>query len=453
MICRAVGREACYHGTMDGLDPVFLWLDYSAQLLQRVCVVVTAAFVCIRIEWLRRALRGADIEWRCRLRVITVFGLLAMVGTHSGIVVDMERGGRIADWPLSFATGLQGSEAVINFRDLIVIVAGLIGGPWSGLGAGLLAGGERYLLGGFSALACGLCSPLVGLLAGLARRSWPDWAAAPRGAVVAGIVGAAVQKALILVIVRPWPAAVGLIEVTTLPTLAVNALGGFLFLAVVRDLDRDRLEHLARQVELRALQARIEPHFLNNTLNAIKALIRLDPERARAYVVKLGEFLSATREYAGANSIRLGEALTQLRRYVDFQALRFADALEFREDVAAHLHACHIPPQSLQTLVENALTHGFPGPANPFELTVSAEEKGDVLILRVSDNGRGIPPERLADLGRRPVRSERGCGTALFQLAQVLALVFGSQAGLAVSNRPDAGTDVMLTVPKRHEPW
>ena len=76
-----------------------------------------------------------------------------------------------------------------------------------------------------------------------------------------------------------------------------------------------------------------------------------------------------------------------------------------------------------------------------------------MLILRVSDNGRGIPPERLADLGRRPVRSERGSGTALFQLSQVLALVFGSHAGLAISNRPGAGTDVMLTVPKRNEPW
>jgi two-component system, LytTR family, sensor histidine kinase LytS len=86
-------------------------------------------------------------------------------------------------------------------------------------------------------------------------------------------------------------------------------------------------------------------------------------------------------------------------------------------------------------------------------LAVSAEEKGDVLILRVSDNGRGIPPERLADLGRQPVKSQRGSGTALFQLAQVLALVFGSQAGLALSNRPSAGTDVMLTVPKRNEPW
>jgi two-component system sensor histidine kinase LytS len=76
-----------------------------------------------------------------------------------------------------------------------------------------------------------------------------------------------------------------------------------------------------------------------------------------------------------------------------------------------------------------------------------------VLILRVSDNGRGISPERLADLGRRPVGSERGSGTALFQLAQVLALVFGSHAGLAVSNRPGAATDVMLAVPKRNEPW
>jgi len=91
-------------------------------------------------------------------------------------------------------------------------------------------------------------------------------------------------------------------------------------------------------------------------------------ERARAYVVKLGEFFSATPEYAGANSIMLGHhargGAHPITAYMDFQALRFADALEFREEVSAHLHAC------LQTLVENALTHGFPRPAKPFELTV-----------------------------------------------------------------------------------
>lgn len=437
---------------MDSLDLPLDWLNYTFLLLQRLCVVVTAAFASIRLEWLHRALRGADAEWRHRLIAIAVFGLLGIVGTHSGFVYDVHQRGLVADW-LPIGRTLLESQAIVGFRDAMVLAAGLIAGPWVGLGAGAVAGGERYLLGGFSGPANATATLLLGLAAGLARRLRPYWAETPLGALVVALLGTGLQRLWILLMAKPFDDALLLAREIALPVAVVNSLACVLFIAIVRDLDRERLEHLAHQAELRAWQARVEPHFLNNTLNAIKSLIRLDPDRARAYLVKLGEFFNETRGYAGENSITLGQELTQLRRYLDFQTLRFSDALRFRQDIPTELHGWHLPPRSLQTLVENALTHGFPAPTGLFELCVDAAEQDGVLILKVRDNGRGIPPDRLADLGQRPVASEHGSGTALYQLAQALALAFGTRARLAIETRPGVGTEVTLTLPKRSEPW
>jgi len=439
-------------GDMDSLDLPLAWLNYTFLLLQRLCVVVTAAFASIRVEWLRRALRGADLEWRHRLIAIAVFGLLGIVGTHSGFVYDVHQRGVVTDW-LPIGRTLLESQAIVGFRDAMVLAAGLIARPWVGLGAGAVAAGERYLLGGFSGPANATATLLLGLMAGLARRLRPYRVETPLGALVVALLGTGLQRLWILLMAKPFDDALLLAREIALPVAVVNCLACVVFIAIVRDLDRERLQHLAHQAELRAWQARVEPHFLNNTLNAIKSLIRLDPDRARAYLVKFGEFFNETRGYAGENTITLGQELTQLGRYLDFQTLRFTDALRVRQDIPAELYGWRLPPRSLQTLVENALTHGFPAPTGRFELCVDATERDGVLILKVRDNGCGIPPDRLADLGQRPVASEYGSGTALYQLAQALALAFGSHARLAIETRPGAGTEVTLTLPKRSEPW
>ncbi len=436
---------------MDSLDLPLAWLNYTFLLLQRLCVVVTAAFASIRLEWLRRALRGADAEWWPRLIAIAAFGLLAIVGTHSGFVYDVHQRAVVSEW-LPIGRTLLESQAIVGFRDAMVMAAGLIAGPWVGLGAGAVAAGERYLLGGFSGPAYATATLLLGLMAGLARRFRPYRVETPLGALVVALLGTGLQR-LWMLGMTPFDDAVLLAREIGLPVAVVNSLACVLFIVIVRDLDRERLQRLAHTAELRAWQARVEPHFLNNTLNAIKSLIRLDPDRARAYLVKFGEFFNETRGYAGESSITLGQELTQLGRYLDFQTLRFTDALRVRQDIPAELHGWRLPPRSLQTLVENALTHGFPGPTGVFELCVDAAEREGVLILKVRDNGRGIPPDRLADLGQRPVASEHGSGTALYQLAQALALAFGTRARLAIETRPGVGTEVTLTLPKRSEPW
>jgi LytS/YehU family sensor histidine kinase len=261
------------------------------------------------------------------------------------------------------------------------------------------------------------------------------------------------QKLLLFNFVLPHADAIALVRETVIPVLLVNSLGCLLFLVVMNDLERDRLRIEAQQAELRALHAQVEPHFLNNTLNAIHTLIGMEPKTASEYVIKLARFLDNTRQTACNNSIALGQELAQLRHYLDFQNLRFPEKFLFHEEIPDNLLACRIPPRSLQTLAENALIHGLRGQTETLEIRIKGEDHGGKMMLSVIDNGCGISPERLKELGKQPVQSQQGSGSALYQLGQSLNLAYDGRANLVIQSRPEKGTEVMLTLPKRTKPW
>ena len=191
-----------------------------------------------------------------------------------------------------------------------------------------------------------------------------------------------------------------------------------------------------QQAELRALQAKVEPHFLNNTLAAIQALISINPDNARAYIAKLAAFFNETRECASLTSITLEQELMQVQHYMEFQQLRFQEQVVFSIDVPTDLFDYAVPPRCLQTLVENCLTHGRRGIEHPLKITISGEETPKTVILRVQDNGCGIAPERLALLGKQIVTSSSN-GTALHQLKQSLLLTDVTQPlNIATRQKP-----------------
>lgn len=431
-----------------------LGVTWTLQLLQQVCMVVVAVLIALRMGWLRAAVYGARRSAWHTLITVCLFTVLAVIGTHSGIVVNIDRGA-IGAWPAALPPRLTDTEAVINFRDLFVIAAGLIGGPLCGPIVGVLAGLERYYgLGGLSALPCAISTVLTGIGAGVLAHLYPRLVSRPTTAILVGSVSVIVQMGLIWQFALPHENALKLINQTALPMLLTNSVGAGLFIWMMQFLDKYRLELLARQAEIRSLQAQVEPHFLMNTLNAVKQLIRSDPEQARAYVVKLGHFFRATREHSAANSVSLEQELKHQALYCDFQRLRFGEAmLHCRHEIDPKLRNCRLPPYSLQTLVENAFTHGFRKGQASLEIVISAEAQHDSLVLAVTDNGRGIAPERLALLGLQPVASDRGSGTALYQLRQSLQLAFGHKGQLLIESRLGTGTKATLIVPQREAAW
>lgn len=439
------------------LPILFHWFDETVHLLQRLSIVVIAAFISIRMEWLRQALRGAELKWRYRVTAMLVFGLLAIIGTHSGIPIDVREGWRSLDLSAEIPAKLGDTQAIVGFRDTMTLVAGLIGGPWVGFGAGLLAGAERYRLGGLADFASGLATLLLGVFAGGIRSIRPRWVATVKGVFWVAVTGTLLHRLILLILVRPYSDALALAWEVVVPVGIVNIIGCVLFFWIMRDLDRDRLENeahearlLALQAELRVLRAQVDPHFLNNTLNDLQDLILERPDKAIAYVGQLADFFKYTREFTELNTISLAQELEQLQRYLELQRLGLDDKLQDSFTIAEELLTLQVLPGCLLTLVENALKHGFKGRPAPYQLAVSAQTEGALLLLQVTDNGRGMTPERLTELGKNPVQSKNESGgVALHQLLQSLRLIFGENVELSFDSVVDKGTIAMLRQAKK----
>jgi two-component system sensor histidine kinase AlgZ len=116
---------------------------------------------------------------------------------------------------------------------------------------------------------------------------------------------------------------------------------------------------LARDAELKALKAQVNPHFLFNSLNSISALTSSDPAKAREMCILLAEFLRMTLGLGEKSSIPLSEELSLLHRFLAIEKVRFGSRLQMTEEVAEDCKTMLIPPLLLQPLIENAVTHGI----------------------------------------------------------------------------------------------
>jgi len=176
---------------------------------------------------------------------------------------------------------------------------------------------------------------------------------------------------------------------------------------VSRDAERRGLELqvLAREAELRALRAQIDPHFLFNSLQSISALTTADPAAARRMCLLLADFLRDTLALGARERIPLASELALARRFLAIEQVRFGARLRVDIRTPSDAEACDVPPLLLQPLVENAVTHGVAHVLDGGAVTIGAEKRPASLVLIVEnpcDPDR--PAGRGTGLGLRNVR-------------------------------------------------
>ena len=194
----------------------------------------------------------------------------------------------------------------------------------------------------------------------------------------------------------------------------------------------------ARDAELKALKAQINPHFLFNSLNSISALTSIDPVRARDMCVLLGDFLRLTLGLGEKTSVRLSEELDLLQKYMAIEKVRFGARLTMHEEIQEESKACLLPPLLLQPLVENAVKHGI----------ASLPEGGDVRLAVQRQNGRlAILVENSWDPEAPPRRSG---GLGLKNVQQRLEARYGKEARLSVNTEGER-FQVTLSIPAESE--
>jgi sensor histidine kinase YesM len=143
---------------------------------------------------------------------------------------------------------------------------------------------------------------------------------------------------------------------------------------------------LARDAELRALKAQINPHFLFNSLNSISALTTIDPLRAREMCITLADFLRSTLGLGEKSLIPLEEELALVRRFLSVEKVRFGSRLQVEEQVDPSSLNCFVPPLLLQPLVENAIAHGIANLPEGGWLKINVSCQDSQLALSVENN-------------------------------------------------------------------
>ncbi len=144
---------------------------------------------------------------------------------------------------------------------------------------------------------------------------------------------------------------------------------------------------LANQAQIEMLRYQINPHFLFNSLNSIRASIDEDAARAKQMVTQLAEFLRYSLLHNNAKEVALGEEIEAVRNYLAIEKTRFEDKIEIEFDVEEAAKKLPVPCFLLNPLIENAVKHGLNGTKQPLKISVSARLENDCLFLEVANTG------------------------------------------------------------------
>ncbi|HEY0704859.1 MAG TPA: histidine kinase, partial [Candidatus Acidoferrales bacterium] len=195
---------------------------------------------------------------------------------------------------------------------------------------------------------------------------------------------------------------------------------------------------LARDAELKALKAQVNPHFLFNSLNSISALTSSDPAKAREMCILLGDFLRRTLGLGEKAAIPLEEELSLIRAFLAVEKVRFGARIQMEEDIDRDALSVPVPPLLLQPLVENAVVHGIANLVEGGYIRLGIHAHNGIVSIDVANSfDPDAPPKRRSGVG-------------LANVHQRLQTRYGNLASFAVKTEGDC-FKVALTVPAEIE--
>lgn len=212
------------------------------------------------------------------------------------------------------------------------------------------------------------------------------------------------------------------------------------------------LHRHAAELEMQALRAQMNPHFIFNCLNAInRFVLKNDTEKAADYLTKFSRLIRVVLQNSSKKTIPLSDELATLQLYTDLEQVRFKNRFRVAVsmDKAIDAEAVAIPPMLLQPFVENAIWHGLMHKEGDGELTIEIARENEALCCTITDNGAG---RQNAGAGGMPLDGKRSMGTEI--TAKRLLILDGekSEAALTVIDLKDkygnpCGTKVVVRIP------
>lgn len=215
---------------------------------------------------------------------------------------------------------------------------------------------------------------------------------------------------------------------------------------------------IKKEIELKMLQAQINPHFLFNTLESINCVAQLNnvPEISKM-VVALSDILSESMGKSG-KTITIENEIYHVESYLYIMKARFGDKISVTMDLAGETIDVKIPALTLQTIVENAIRHGKISKTTGGNIHICSYLSGDIMCIEVRDNGVGMDEEKAAQLNAAfniendiYFREKNGQHIGLENVNRRIKLLYGNESGLCIESKPNEGTVVKIRLKMRDD--
>ncbi len=201
-----------------------------------------------------------------------------------------------------------------------------------------------------------------------------------------------------------------------------------------QQLDTLKLQALVKELELKTIKSHINPHFIFNALNSIRALIDENPSRARDAITELSNILRSSMQAENIETVPLLRELGIVRDYLALEHIRFEDRLKVEYDIDEDTLNQPVPYMMLQTLVENAIKHGISKNVNGGIIRIISDFKDDHHELIVRNTGRlngGVNKE----------------GFGIQSTDNRLSLLFGANAQFEIRDTPENMVEAKVKIP------
>ncbi len=292
-----------------------------------------------------------------------------------------------------------------------------------------------------------ICTTILAMLWIFNPRNWVSLLCVSVAAVFTGAVSGLYLGFMILKnffhVILNWPTDVILRTVAFALITSIGVLYFFITRSILKhdkeQIEQERIKTVALQKEaleinLRMLQAQIEPHFLFNTLSNVVSLIDTDPARGKAMLLDLTRYLRTSLSRTLPEKTTLAQEAEMIGAYLNIQKIRMGERLNFTMDVPDDLRGKPFPPMLLQPLVENAVKHGLEPKIEGGGISIRATCDAHRLKVEVADTGLGISSLNANGIGMANVRDR-------------LRLLFGDQGKFIVEENSPSGVRAVIEVP------
>lgn len=213
--------------------------------------------------------------------------------------------------------------------------------------------------------------------------------------------------------------------------------------------DKMALENNMAIVQM--MESQFNPHFLFNTLESIRYLVKFNPKVADKTVVNLSKLLRYSIQNT-VDTVRFKEEFDFVKRYIEIMKVRFGERLEFNDNISYEVKEVSVPKMIIQPIVENAVKYGFGENVEVLRVEISAYIEDEKLYIIVKDDGVGIDKDLLKDLVfnlNEKYNSSDHIG--LYNVHKRIELLYGIDYGLEINSEAGKGTKVVLVLPEIFE--